>query len=75
MMAMLALEVLPLTLTLSPQAGRGDVPSASPASAGDGAAYPFSPRAGRRWRQDEGQMPASTVAAMSANLNAISQEA
>lgn len=67
MMAMLALEALPLTLTVSPQAGRGDW---------DGAAYPFSPRAGRRWRQpDEGQMPASTVPAMSANLNAISQEA
>ncbi|PDT45921.1 hypothetical protein CO661_21205 [Sinorhizobium fredii] len=41
---------MPLTLTLSPRAGRGDC---------DVATCPFSPPAGRRWRQpDEGRMPA-----------------
>ncbi|PPJ48357.1 hypothetical protein C0075_23100 [Rhizobium sp. KAs_5_22] len=41
---------LPLTLTLSPQAGRGDGQR--------GAAYTFSPLAGRRCRQaDEGHHP------------------
>ncbi len=54
MMAAMALEFLPLTLTLSPQAGRGDR---------KGTAYPFSPRAGRRWRQpDEGRKPVSAAA-------------
>ncbi|RMC66103.1 hypothetical protein CN128_02845 [Sinorhizobium meliloti] len=43
---------MPLTLTLSPQAGRGDW---------SGAAYPFSPQAGRRCRQaDEGQRKRTT---------------
>jgi assimilatory nitrate reductase catalytic subunit/cobaltochelatase CobN len=54
MMAAIALEFLPLTLTLSPQAGRGDR---------KGTAYPFSPPAGRRWRQpDEGRKPVSAAA-------------
>jgi cytochrome c-type biogenesis protein CcmH len=47
---------LPLTLTLSPQAGRGDVPNATFLGTVEGAAYSFSPLAGRRWRQpDEGR--------------------
>ncbi|PDT30425.1 hypothetical protein CO660_07010 [Rhizobium sp. L9] len=41
---------LPLTLTLSPPAGRGDVPRGRVSSEG-GAAYPFAPLAGRRCRQ------------------------
>ena len=40
---------LPLTLTLSSQAGRGDVPRATAMAREIGAAYPFSPLAGRRW--------------------------
>ncbi|RVN52460.1 hypothetical protein CN090_14625 [Sinorhizobium meliloti] len=61
----------PLTLTLSPQAGRGDSPCAAAAVAQDGAAYPFSPRAGRRWRQpDEGRTAETAIAP-----NAIFQEA
>ncbi|THV16666.1 hypothetical protein E9677_01265 [Rhizobium rhizophilum] len=47
---------LPLTLTLSPQAGRGDVPQARTASGRNAAVFAFSPLAGRRCRQaDEGQ--------------------
>ncbi|RMI11671.1 hypothetical protein CN116_30330 [Sinorhizobium meliloti] len=43
---------MPLTLTLSLQTGRGDW---------SGAAYPFSPQAGRRCRQaDEGQRKRTT---------------
>ena len=43
---------LPLTLTLSPLAGRGDAAGSGAA----GAAWSFSPQAGKRWRQpDEGQ--------------------
>ncbi|AXV15030.1 hypothetical protein CYG48_04550 [Neorhizobium sp. SOG26] len=42
--------LLPLTLTLSPPAGRGDLPHAQVESDRDGAAYPFSPPAGRRCR-------------------------
>jgi hypothetical protein len=57
----------PLTLTLSPQAGRGDAIAAArsgiSAVAGrcDVAALPFSPPAGRRSRQgDEGQTASLT---------------
>ncbi|PYB74006.1 hypothetical protein DMY87_09840 [Rhizobium wuzhouense] len=58
----------PLTLTLSPQAGRGDAIAAAARSgisvvAGrcDVAALPFSPLAGRRSRQgDEGQTASLT---------------
>ncbi|QEE46744.1 hypothetical protein FVA81_19995 [Rhizobium sp. WL3] len=47
---------LPLTLALSPQAGRGDVPQAPKALGRNAAAFVFSPLAGRRCRQaDEGQ--------------------
>ncbi|RVK32903.1 hypothetical protein CN161_18665 [Sinorhizobium meliloti] len=46
---------LPLTLALSPRAGRGDALCAVAAVEQNGAAYPFSPPAGRRCRQpDEG---------------------
>ncbi|PND21329.1 hypothetical protein CN934_13040 [Ensifer sp. MMN_5] len=48
---------LPLTLTLSPRAGRGDVATETPAVmvANAATASPFSPPAGRRCRQaDEG---------------------
>jgi hypothetical protein len=48
---------LPLTLTLSPRAGRGDLAHATLEMDGDGAAYPFAPLAGRRVRRtqpDEG---------------------
>ncbi|OOG68404.1 hypothetical protein B0E45_19040 [Sinorhizobium sp. A49] len=53
---------MPLTLTLSPQAGRGDSGVCRMLSASRRAGLrswrhgPISPRAGRRWRQpDEGQ--------------------
>ncbi|RVN86239.1 hypothetical protein CN105_20140, partial [Sinorhizobium meliloti] len=49
---------LPLTLTLSPHAGRGDVPHDTPVKTVVAAlaAGPFSPPAGRRCRQaDEGR--------------------
>ncbi|NKM15799.1 hypothetical protein E0I74_27880 [Rhizobium laguerreae] len=53
---------LPLTLTLSPvKTGRGDSAkrSVEVEVEEDGAAYPFAPFTGRRWRQpDEGQVPA-----------------
>ena len=72
-------RILPLTLALSPHAGRGDEAHAVSEVKGEGAACPFSPLAGRRWRQpDEGQMLASIVPVADAKLaplNAISQEA
>ncbi len=40
---------LPFTLTLSLQAGRGDVPHERVLLGENGAAYPFAPLAGRRW--------------------------
>ncbi|TBH05713.1 hypothetical protein ELG73_03910 [Rhizobium leguminosarum] len=46
---------LPLTLTLSPLAGRGDVPNATSRLRKPVRHIPFAPRAGRRCRQaDEG---------------------
>nr|CAI0338420.1 hypothetical protein SHINE37_42274 [Rhizobiaceae bacterium] len=52
---------MPLTLALSPQAGRGDLPDRTFGTEENGAAYPFSSLAGRRWRQpDEGQQTAHT---------------
>ncbi|ATN35576.1 hypothetical protein ACO34A_17365 [Rhizobium sp. ACO-34A] len=49
-------QSLPLTLTLSPQAGRGDVAYSQLVDGESGAANPFSPFTGRRWRQpDEGR--------------------
>ncbi|RDL49841.1 hypothetical protein BLJAPNOD_00950 [Ensifer sp. M14] len=70
---------LPLTLTLSPLAGRGDEAHLVSEARGKGAAFPFSPPAGRRWRQpDEGRMPASPVVIAGANaapLNVSSKEA
>ncbi|NYJ14227.1 hypothetical protein GGI64_005319 [Rhizobium leguminosarum] len=46
---------MPLTLTLSPQAGRGDVPNVALRLTEAVRHIPFSPPAGRRWRQpDEG---------------------
>ena len=46
----------PLTLTLSPQAGRGDVPHAMMIGRKTGAAYPFAPQPRRRRRRaDEGE--------------------
>jgi hypothetical protein len=38
---------LPLTLTLSPQAGRGDLPHEGVLLEENGPAYPFAPLAGR----------------------------
>jgi hypothetical protein len=56
---------LPLTLTLSPQAGRGDVPDEQILFEEAGATYPFAPLAGRRCRQaDEGMEPMTNHAAM-----------
>ncbi|PST17245.1 hypothetical protein C7U60_19335 [Mesorhizobium plurifarium] len=58
-------------LTLSPRAGRENTPCGAAAVEQDGAAYPFSPAAGRRWRQpDEGRTAESAIAP-----NAMSQEA
>ncbi|OAP39114.1 hypothetical protein AU381_08405 [Sinorhizobium glycinis] len=76
MMAATAYRALPLTLALSPLAGRGDTPLAVAAVEQDGAAYPFSPPAGRRWRQpDEGQAPVSAAEGKPAPVNVSSQEA
>ena len=51
---------LPLTLTLSPLTGRGDEAHVAFEVSGNVAASPFSPPAGRRWRQpDEGRILAS----------------
>lgn len=67
----------PLTLTLSPLAGRGDAAHAVSDAWGTGAAYPFSPLAGRRWRQpDEGPLFVSRrpEGGNTAPLNKNSQE-
>ncbi|OKP80939.1 hypothetical protein BTE77_01010 [Ensifer adhaerens] len=52
---------LPLTLALSPLTGRGDLfASRSPPlrrEGPEGAAYPFTPPAGRRWRQPDEGLP------------------
>ncbi|OWV61259.1 hypothetical protein B5K08_31335 [Rhizobium leguminosarum bv. trifolii] len=49
---------MPLTLTLSPQAGRGDVPKRGVEVEETVRHISFSPPAGRRWRQpDEGPPP------------------
>jgi cytochrome c-type biogenesis protein CcmH len=60
---------LPLTLTLSPQAGRGDVPDATLLGPVDRAASFFSPQAGRRWRQpDEGRWKAARALLLTISL-------
>ncbi len=68
---------LPLTLTLSPQAGRGDEAHMASEAKVKGAAFPFAPLAGRRWRQpDEGRMLASVpMVADATSLNKNSKEA
>ena len=70
---------LPLTLTLSPHAGRGDEVHAVFETRRGGTAYPFSPPAGRRWRRpDEGRMSASVLVVAAPNvtpLNVSSKEA
>jgi hypothetical protein len=57
---------LPLTLTLSPQAGRGDLPHEPLLFEENGAAYPLRPACGEKGagRPDEGQLSASTVKAI-----------
>ncbi len=68
---------LPLTLILSPLAGRGDEVHLVSEARGKGAAFPFSPPAGRRWRQpDEGRILACEAElGKSVPLNKNSQEA
>jgi len=63
---------MPLTLTLSPQAGRGDLPRELALFEEYGAAYPFAPLAGRRWRQpDEGRFYTSSGRSFGSNCTMV----